>query len=790
MDKAPLPARKPPRLYAVFLALIALALLFGGGWLAGLGGSPYYLIAGIALAACVVALWRGRRWGMWLYGAITVATVAWAVWEAGFSGWALMPRLVAWFVVGSWMVTPWFRRSLTPPAKRPVLGAAAFVGALGAALLVGHGLHSLSPDPADPIYKTGMGSYPAQRMPLRAAASDWQHYGNDQGGSRFSPLTQITPANVSGLKTVWSTSIMTTPDSVNQGLEATPIMIGDSLYVCNGANDVFALDAETGKRRWVAPIASSKGRTCRGVAYYRVPDASGPCAERIIAATGDADLFALDARTGARCAGFGKNGAVNLLAGLSKSPARYYYVTSAPAIVRGKIVVGGRVSDGQYWGEPSGVIRAFDAVTGELSWAWDMAHPERTGMPPEGETYTHSTPNSWAPISADEQLGLVYLPIGNATPDYFGAQRRPFDDKYSSSVVALDADTGRLRWYFQTLHHDLWDFDVASQPTLVDLPDGRGGARRALVQPTKAGEVYLLDRVTGKPIKPVVERPVSQRGGVPEERLSPTQPFSIGLPSFRGADLRERDMWGLTPLDQIYCRIKFKKARYDGVMTPPGLTPWISSPGYIGGMDWGGVSVDPDRGIMIANSSTITNYNYLLTRADADKRGMKPTGGNASADENAGPVPQFGTPYAAHVEYFKSPLGMPCQEPPYGRLSAVDLVTGKLLWVQALGKARKTGPMGIPITAPFVMGTPTTGGSMNTRTGIAFIAATQDKTLRAFEVATGKLLWEGALPQGGFASPMSYIAPKSGRQFVVIAAGGSHGLGETGGANVVAFALK
>lgn len=783
-------------MYAVVLGLIAGCLLFGGGWLVGLGGSPYYLLAGLALGATALLVWRRRREGMWLYAGIVAVTIAWSLWEVGFSGWSLMPRIVAWLVVGAWMLTPWFRRGLRS-ASQPRTGIARHAGwsglaaVLGLAVLIGAALHLFNPAPFDPRFQTGFGALPSRRIgdPL-AQTGEWQHWGNDRGGSRFSTLTQITPANVDRLAAASNTSITDSKAGEAAGLEVTPLMIGDSLYACSGVNEVVALDAETGRRRWLVDAAAGgKGRTCRGVAYYRVPGATGPCAERILAATGTASLVALDARTGRLCAGFGTAGRVNLLDGLSRAPSGYYYVTSAPAVVQGKVVLGGWVSDGQYVGEPSGVVRAFDAVTGELAWAWDMGRADRNGAPPPGDTYTPGTPNSWAPISADEKLGLVYVPTGNATPDYFGAQRRPFDDRYSSSIVAIDARTGRPRWSFQTVHHDLWDYDVASQPTLADIPASGGGTIPVLLQVTKRGEVFLLNRVTGRPIHRVVERPVSQRGKAPEERLSPTQPFSVGLPSFRNPDIREADMWGITPLDQIYCRIKYRQARFDGSMTPPGTTPWISSPGYVGGSDWGGASIDVDHGVMIVNSARLANYDVLISRGKADAMGLKPVPADANPADVGGAVAQKGTPYGAKIMPFLSPLGVPCQAPPYGYISAVDLITGKLIWSRTLGTARDSGPLGIRAMLPIPLGTPTTGGSITTRSGLAFISATQDRTFRAFDVRTGRELWHVGLPRGGFATPMTYISPKSGRQFVVLAAGGSKGLGQTGGATLMAYAL-
>ena len=773
------PSKWQPRIYAVVLLAIAAALLIGGGQLALLGGSLYYLLAGLALAASALLMWQQRREALAVYAAIVAVTIAWSLWEAGFDGWALMPRLGAWFVVGAWLTTPIFRRNLKPASGNLVTWRSLAM-ALAGGVLLGAALHAINPAAVDPRFQMGTEALPNKRLVLEPAAisSEWLHWGNDQGGSRFSPLEQITPANVGGLQQIWSAPLYKSADGKTGGLEVTPLMVGDTLYACNNLNETIAIDAETGAQRWVHAAEGAKGRSCRGVAYYKAPGATGLCAERILTATNTAKLVAMDAATGQLCEGFGDKGRVNLLEGLSKAPEGYYHVSSAPALVRGKLVIGGWVTDGQFWGEPSGVIRAFDAVTGKLSWAWDMGKPDRTGAPPPGETYTPATPNRWAPISADEKLGLVYLPTGNATPDFYGAQRRPFDDRFNSSVIALDAETGRLRWSFQTTHHDIWDYDVASQPTLVDLPGKGGKIQHALVQPTKRGEIFVLNRETGQPIHPVTEVPVPQGHIVPGEYLSKTQPFSNSLPSFRGSDVREADMWGITPLDQLWCRIQLRSTRYAGSMTPPGTTTWLQSPGYVGGMNWGSGSVDPERGVAVVTTMKLVIRNQLIPRSEADSKGMKPLGSGATGLEVGAHSPQSGTPYAVLRNAFMSPLQMPCQAPPFGYISAVDLVTGKLVWSRPLGDQ-----MGMTI------GTPIVGGSITTRAGLVFVGGTIDKMFRALDLRTGKELWRANLPEGGHTVPATYISQKSGRQIVVIAAGGAMGLGSAHDARLVAFAL-
>lgn len=774
------------RAYAVLLLLIGAALTIGGGMLLGLGGSPYYLVVGLALLAAGGLFLARRREGATLYVAVLIGTIGWAVWEAGFDGWRLLPRLGGPLILAIPLLLPALRGLLSgrPLPRAPWIG-----GTIAIALLLGWHLHGMTTQPVDPLYQAGTTAPPPDRAVAGQASGDWSVWGENGGGTRFSPLTQITPANVGKLRIAWIYHTGRDSEGAMPRLSVTPLKIDRTVYLCTGWNDVVALDAETGKEKW---RAKSGARTdpygsCRGVAYYRVPDGAGACAQRIITNTVDARLIAVDALDGKRCAGFGNNGEISLLMGMGKTGRGYYLQSSAPVIVRGRIILGGRVLDNQYWGEPSGVIRAYDAMTGRFAWAFDVGRPDRQSEPPPGETYTRSSPNSWAPMSVDEQLGMVYAPTGNATPDYYGGRRRPFDDKYSSAVVALDATTGKERWIFQTLHHDVWDFDVASQPTLVDLPMP-AGVRHALVQATKRGELFLLDRETGKPIRSVVERPVPTAGHAAGERLAPTQPFSIGLPSLAGAELTERDMWGISPLDQLWCRIAFHKARYEGTLTPPGLTPSIQTPGPAGGSNWGSVSIDTDRHILVTNATHMPSRVQLLTRAEVNRQGIQPYDAN-SKKVFAGAGPQVGTLFGVDMQWFFSPLQVPCASPPYGTMNGIDLATGKLIWTRPLGTAENSGPFGLPTFLPLTIGVPSTGGPMTTRSGLTFIAATQEDHFRAFETRTGKLLWDVKLPRSGHATPMTYRSPQSGRQFVVIAASGFSVLHSKAGDYIVAYAL-
>lgn len=773
------------RVFAALLLLIGAALLWLGGLLLVAGGSPYYVIAGAMTAGSGVLLWRDDRRGALVYWLMLAGSYIWSFWEVGLDGWALAPRLIGPSVLGLLLLTP---IAFTRPPRR----SGWRVG--GTAVAAAVGLIALSL-PANLAFSGGS----LRAAPLVEATSanaliqdgDWPSWGRDAAGTRFSPLAQIAPGNVGNLQVAWTYRTGFKQKGLPAPFEATPLKVGDLLYLCTPANDVVALEAEAGKVRWRFQARSDERQVgfavCRGVAYYRVPNAAaGPCAERIYTATIDARLLAMDALTGRPCPAFGQAGAVDLRDGMGTVDKGYYYVTSAPQIIRGRIVFGGWVSDNQHLGEPAGVIRAYDAVTGQFSWAYDVGRPDQHGRPDPGKTYTADTPNSWAPISADDTLGLVYLPTGNAVPDWYGGKRRPFDEKYSSSVVALDAMTGAVRWSFQTTHHDLWDYDVASQPTLYDLPVG-GGRVPALIQPTKRGEIFVLDRRTGKPLSPVVERPVPG-SDIPGERAAATQPFSVGMPGFGGPTLTEAMMWGLTPIDQAWCRLAFRRSNYQGSLTPATVgRPTIVYPGYVGGSDWGGISIDTDRDILVGNSNRVALRTELIPRAQADALGIKPIS-TAVHGGVGGTSAQTGTPVAVRILPFMSPLGVPCQQPPYGLISGIDMKTRKLLWSHPLGTAHDSGPLGLESHLPFTMGVPNTAGSIVTRSGLTIIGATQDRYIRALETRTGRLLWQARLPAGGQATPMTYRSG-SGRQFVVIAAGGNYTLRSKTGDYVVAYAL-
>lgn len=780
------------KFYGVLVGVVGLTLLVGGVNLLLLGGSPYYALAGMALVGTGGAFWRAPRRAVIAYLLFLGVTIAWAIWESGLDPWGLMPRLAFLVILAlpSLLLIATDRVEGPAPRRWKLALVAGMVGSVALGLM----LHSaLGTEVRDPVFDRGTANA-GQAIKDQGATKlggEWRNYGNDAGGMRFSPLEQVSPSNVNELEVAWTFRTGPGIDGKFGNLEVTPLKVGNLLYACTSYSDVVALDAETGRQvwRWKARV-DRKGfpyHNCRGVSYYEVPGASGMCAKRIIHAVLDAHLVALDASNGRSCQDFGDHGRVSLAEGMGPLDRGYYFVTSAPTVVRGRIVVGGWVADGQYWGEPSGAIRAFDAKSGAFAWAFDVGRPGETSQPAKGETYTRSTPNSWAPMSADEDLGLVYAPTGNSVPDYYGGNRRSFDDRYSTAVVAIDVLTGLPRWVYQTVHHDLWDYDNASQPTLVDLPLA-GVVRRALIQPTKRGELFVLDRATGKPIFPIEERRVPQGGIVPGERLSPTQPFSVSMPSLTGPALQEKLMWGLTPVDQLLCRIAFREHRYEGQFTPPGLKANLLFPSFGGGMNWGGVSIDADRRLLIVNSIRMPTGSRLMPRAEADLAGIVPMSDRSHTDIG-GSVAQARTPYAAEVKPFLSPLMMPCTQPHYGFLTAIDLNTQKVVWTRPLGDSRGSGPLGIPTGVPLPVGMPNLGGSVVTRGGLVFISGTSDRMLRAFTSTTGQLLWQHELPAGGNATPMTYFSASSGRQFIVIAAGGHYAVQSRPGDYIVAYAL-
>ena len=794
------------RFLAVLLGLAGVVLAVGGVWLVAVGGSAYYLLAGLFLVLDAVLLWRRRGAALLLFAAIFAATLAWALWESGLDWWPLAARLDVLFVLGLLL--------LVPAASRGLPGARAGRGAIAVALAA-FALVALVTRVRDPHDLQGtLASATAATAPGGMAAADWTAYGGSSAGQRYSALRQITPGNVRDLKEVWhfhTGDVRGRPgDPVETTYEVTPLKIGNRLFLCTPHQLVIALDATTGQELWrydpkIQDHLALQHLTCRGLSWQppgaegggaqasAVPasaTASAPivagsqapadahCPSKLFFATADGRLIALNPENGHVCASFGGGkGQINLWAGMPNYRPGSYYSTSPVVVTRRLVIVGGTVLDNVSTHEQSGVIRAFDSETGALVWNWDSGNPHQTAPIAPGQTYTVNSPNSWSISAADEALGLVYVPLGNQPPDQWGANRSAPVEKYSSSIVALDLQTGRVRWSFQTVHHDLWDYDVPSQPSLVDLRIGAATVP-VLVQPTKQGELFVLDRRTGQPVVPVTEQRAPQ-GAVQGDHTAPTQPRS-GI-SFDPGPLSGSRMWGATLFDQLYCRIAFHRLRYDGRFTPPSLQGSLVYPGNFGVFNWGSIAVDPVRGWAFTTPAQLAFVSQLVPRPNDQALVVQqepPKGSLPALNEN------FGAPYAVKLHPLTSPLGIPCQQPPWGYVAGVDLREGRIAWRHRNGTVRDLAP--VPL--PFRMGVPNLGGPILTAGGVAFLSGTLDYYLRAYDAATGQELWRTRLPAGGQATPMTYEAA-DGRQFVVVVAGGHGSTGTKPGDDVIAYAL-
>lgn len=505
-----------------------------------------------------------------------------------------------------------------------------------------------------------------------------------------------------------------------------------------------------------------------------VAEQSPECIKRLFVPTSDGRLISISARTGEICPGFGgDDGTINLWANMPNVTPGSAYSTSPPVVTTNALVVGGTVNDNASVKSPSGVIRAFDVYTGELLWNFDSKRPDATQPIADGETYTENAPNSWSVGSWDPQLNLVYLPMGNQSPDQWGGNRSEAVERLSSSVTALDADTGEVRWVYQTVHHDLWDMDVPAQPSLIDLTID-GATVPALVQPTKQGEIFVLNRETGEPILPVKEVP-APTGAVEGDSTAPTQPVSTI--SFNPPRMTEKDMWGATLLDQMACRIAFRQLNYEGRYTPPTTGGTLVYPGNFGTFNWGGVAVDPKRQVMFAMPVYLAFTSKLVKRSNDTERVV-------SGDQDPVFNENFGAPWAAKMGTFTSALGLPCQAPPWGYVAGVDLTTGETVYQHVNGTVRDLSP--VPL--PFEMGVPGIGGPIITGGGVAFLSGTLDYYVRGYDLQTGKEIWRERLPAGGQATPSTYLG-SDGRQYLVVVAGGHGSTGTKAGDSIIAYAL-
>ncbi|EIK96135.1 Pyrrolo-quinoline quinone [Pseudomonas sp. M47T1] len=782
------------------MLVFALLYIGLGGYLASVGGSWYFVLAGVGMLVSSVLLFKQRLLGAWLFTAVMVASIIWALADAGLNFWPQISRLFALGVLSllAALVYPTLRKANGLPG-----GNGGYALAVLLAIALAGGAYGMF-IPHDPVAPTGDGPGLTKVDPAHEQ-KDWKHYGNDEGGSRFAALDQINRSNVSKLTPAWTYHTGDVAISDGNGAEDqdTPLQVGDKVFVCTPHNNIIALDADTGKELWKRDVhAQSKvWQRCRGLAYFDATtavaaptDGSTPaaavsvapgamCQRRLLTNTIDARLIAVDADTGEYCKDFGNNGQIDLKAGLGDVPDSYYQLSSAPLMAGTTVVVGGRVADNVQTDMPGGVIRGFDVTTGAMRWAFDPGNPQDKQAPAAGSTYVRSTPNSWAPMSYDPSMNTVFLPMGSSSTDIYGVERTDLNHKYGASILALNATTGEEKWVYQTVHNDLWDFDLPMQPSLIDFAKPDGTKVPAVVIGTKAGQIYVLDRHTGKPLTKVEEVPV-KKSDIPNEPYSMTQPKSVGMPQIGAQKLTESDMWGATPFDQMLCRIQFKKMRYDGLYTAPGTDVSLSFPGSLGGMNWGSLSTDPVHGFIFVNDMRLGLWSQMVPQ----QKDAKASSGGEALNTGMGAVPLKGTPYAVNKNRFLSIAGIPCQAPPFGTLTAIDMKTQKIAWQVPVGTVKDTGPMGIKMGLSMPIGMPTLGGTLSTQGGLVFIAGTQDYYLRAYNSATGEEAWKARLPVGSQGGPMTYVSPKTGKQYVVITAGGARQSPDRGD-YVIAYAL-
>lgn len=793
------------KLTSIVIAIVGLAMLYMGGQLLMIGGSPFYAIMAIGLLITAVALFKNKKIALTIYAILMWIVLAWMIYEVGFDKWQWIPRGDLIGLIGVWLALPWVVRPLSKaqnpanPAKfHPFLGTTVII-----MIAIVIGLMFYDPYPKE-------GNITNQRAPADTdvAGNDWTAYGGTNNGARFSSLKQITSDNVSNLEVAWTYhtgDLRDAKDASEYTFEATPLKVNNSIYFCTPHNEVHALNPETGALKWKYEPTKDRSylqqhQTCRGVSYYEAPEAAATnavqpaavanspaiCRKRIFNAANDAKLLALDADTGKLCADFGNNGVVDLRANMGEIRPHALMQTAAPLVAGNLVIVGGSVMDNGFnAGNPSGVIRAYDVITGRLVWNFDPANPESTQPIAAGQTYPQDTPVAWGTLSADMKNGLVYVPFGNASPDELGIERdaNSNTEKFRDTLVALDLKTGQFKWRFQSSKHDLWDRDNPSQPSLLDI-DYQGKKQPVVILPTKTGNLFVLNRLTGEAVYPINQVDVSTKG-IAGEKYSPTQPVSSL--NFLPDPLSEKSMWGLTPFDQMACRIDFKSLRYDGnPWTPATEGGSIIFPGNIGVFNWGSVTVDPQRQILIASPVRLAyKYNLIKRTPETATQRLFTKDGTPYWNEN------FDGDYAIHIQQLSSSLGIPCIAPPWGRMVGVDLKTGKTEWLRRVGTTKNLNTTFLPGRFPigFPMGMVAHGGPLTTAGDVVFHAATADNFFRAYDTSTGKLLWETELPAGGQATPSTYMGADN-KQYVVIAAGGHGSLGTKTGDAVVAYRLK
>jgi quinoprotein glucose dehydrogenase len=636
-------------------------------------------------------------------------------------------------------------------------------------------------------------------MLQRSTDVDWPANGRDLQGTRYLPASQISRANVRRLEVAWSYRTgEAEPGFATKkptAFEATPIVVDGTMFIGTPLGRVIALDPATGRERWVFDPKIARDVTygdfaSRGVSAWLddAAAADGRCRRRIFVATAQSQLVALDGRDGQPCPGFGRSGVVNLKEGLRVAPfePQAYSVTSPPLVVDGIVVTGSSIADNSRPNTASGEIRGYDARTGALKWTWDPI-PQTADDPAYGEwrgamAHNSGGANAWSVLAADPERHLVFVPTGSAAPDYYGALRLG-DNRYANSIVALDAATGKRVWAFQTVHHDLWDYDNASPPALVTVTHN-GTRVPAVLQATKSGMLFVLNRENGAPIFPIEERAVPA-SNIPNERAAPTQPFPAVTPPLSPHRFTVDQIWATSDEDRAACRAAIEGLRNEGIFTPPDVKGTVVLPSNIGGAHWGGIAVDPIREIAVIPVNRLAAMVQLIPREGFD------LGRTRTAEQRMGDDYEYnmmqGTPYVMRRRLLLAPSRLPCTPPPFGSLVAIDLKTGGRLWDVPLGTFTSALSAEIAAKVPADWGSPNLGGPIATAGGLVFIGAALDRSLHAYDIETGRELWKGALPASGKATPMSYQLA-SGEQFVAIAVGGGGAWGN--GDSVVAFRLR
>jgi len=627
-------------------------------------------------------------------------------------------------------------------------------------------------------------------LAAEAAAGSWPHYGGQEGGERYSPLEQINVDNVADLEVAWTYRTgaqQRNPELIDlSGYQATPILLpaeaGGHLVTCTPFNRVIALNPATGEEVWVfdpeIDLTPYAGRfNCRGVTQWSARDAAPRafCEHRIVLATNDRRLLAMDSTTGKLCPDFGESGEVDVTPIIARlKPANQMkgmQLLSPVAIVNDVIVIGGTANKFKDVGSMNGALRAFDVRTGELLWTFDTLLREGEGATPMDV----GGANVWTTMSWDSERDLLFAPTASPSPNFYG-KLRPGDNLYSNSILAIRASTGELVWHFQAVHHDVWDWDIPTHPLLVDIT--RDGKKiPVVVVLTKTGVVFVLHRDTGEPFHPIEERPVPT-DGIPGDQLSPTQPFPVRPPPLQRVGLSPDDAWGFGFVDRNACRDKIASMRYGDYYQPPSESGTVMYPMVGGGMNWGGGAFDPDTNIMVAPIAQMPFFVKLIPNED-----IEPTD-DKMAGMPMGP-PDFikGAEYGLHQGPLMSPFFALCSPPPWAKMVAVDLEKGEIIWEKPLGYLDKLMPFPLPLE----FGTPVSGGGIATAGGLAFIGAAYDERFRAFDLRTGEKVWEVDTPYSANATPMTYAA--NGRQYVVVSAGGHSWSPLAKGDMVIAYAL-